>query len=92
MNCEIIVSINIQRRLIDQSQYKSIHIIKIIIISLNSKITIFVYHFIDAIFNDQNFFFEFNNINFTMYAYLMNASIQIILTRIKLSKYCVIFV
>ena len=80
-NCEIVVSIDIQRRLINQSQYKSIYIIKVIIMSLNSKMTIFIYHFIDAIFNDKIFFFEFNDINFTMYVYFINSLTQIIVIR-----------
>ena len=80
-NCEIVVSINIQRRSIDQSQHKSIYIIKISIISLDSKMTIFIYYLANAIFNDRDFFFEFDNINFIMYVYLINASIQTILIR-----------
>ena len=43
--------------------------------------TIFIHHFVDVIFNDRDFFFEFDNINFTIYAYLMNASIQVVLIR-----------
>ena len=41
--------------------------------------TIFKHYFVDAILNDKNFLFEFDDINFIIYAYLINASIQIIL-------------
>ena len=80
-NCEIVVLIDIQRRSIDQSQHKSIYIIKITIMSSNSKMTIFIYYFVDAILNDKIFFFEFDDINLTMYAHFMNSSTQIIVVR-----------
>ena len=49
--------------------------------SSNSKMTILIYHFVDAIFNDKNFLFEFDDINLTMYVHFMNSSTQIIVVR-----------
>ena len=81
-NCDVIIFIHIRRRSsIDQSMHKSMHIKKTIIVSSQSEMIISIHYFVDNIFNNRNYFFESNEIEFILYVHFMNIFIEIIFVR-----------
>ena len=54
---------------------------KNIVVSLQAKITISIYYFVNNFFKNKNYFFESNEFDFTLYVYFINIFIKIILVR-----------
>ena len=75
-SCEITVSIRLRSKF--SSQVKFVHITKIIIVSSQTEIAVSV-HIISV--SDRDYIFESDQINFAIYAHIINADIKIILIK-----------
>ena len=74
------VTISLKVKLLKVFMQRLIYICKIIVISLYSKITVFIYYAILS--NIKNFLFELtNNVNFILFVYIINASIFVVIIK-----------
>ena len=77
-NCDVIVSIEIRSR-DAQTQQRFIHARKTITLSSRNQLIISVHQLNDELFDDRDFFFESNDIDFILYAHLIDFFIKTIL-------------
>ena len=77
-NCDVIVSIEIRSRNA-QTQQRFIHAKKTIILSSRNQLIISIHQLNDELFNNRDFFFESNNIDFIFYVHLIDSFIKTIL-------------
>ena len=75
-SCEIIISIFIKNRFISQSA--AIHFIKTRIISSHTKISISIHK---ILLSKRDYFFEFVEINFSIYSHVVDTAINVVLIR-----------
>ena len=80
-SCDVIISIEIQKRSNNSSQQRSIYIKKTTIISFKSKITINIHHISISFFKNRDFSFESNEFNVTIYVHLLDTSTEIVLVK-----------
>ena len=77
-NCDITIFMKIRFRIIHVQQ-RSIHVKKIIILSSRTQLIIIVHDFFDELFVNRDFLFEFDDIEFILYAHFVDFFIKIIL-------------
>ena len=77
-NCNVIALLKIKFKTIYVQQH-SIYVKKIVVLSLYIRLIVVVHNFFDNLFIDRDFFFEFNDIEFILYVYLVDFFIKIIL-------------
>ena len=77
-NCDITILMKIRFR-VTHVQQRSIHAKKIIILSSRAQLIIVVHNLFDELFVNRDFFFEFDDIEFILYAHFVDFFIKIIL-------------
>ena len=73
-SCDVTIFIRIQTK----ARLTSMYIIKSIIVSSQTKLTVFIHN---IVFSNCNYIFEFENANFAIYAHVVNVNIKIILIK-----------
>ena len=76
----------------NHAQQRFIHIKKTIVLSFRNQKIIFLHHFIDELFVNRDFLFEFDESNFILNIHIINVDIKIVLiinnsnTIVKISR------
>ena len=89
-NCDIIVFVKIRFRN-TQTQQRFIHAKKIIILSSRNQLIISIHQFNDELFENRDFFFEFDDTKFIFYVHLIDFFIKIVLISNDIDKIIKIF-
>ena len=77
-SCNVIASLKIKFKAVYALQ-RSIHVKKIVVLSSRVQLIVVVHNFFDNLFIDRDFFFEFDDIEFTFYVHLVDFFIKVIL-------------
>ena len=90
-NCEMTITFDVRLR-INHAQQRFIYVKKTTVLFFRNQMIIFIHHFVDELFVNRDFLFEFDESNLTLYVHIIDVDIKVVLiindsnTIVKISR------